>query len=281
MIKLIACDLDGTLLTDKKEISPLTGSALDYAVKRGIYFIPATGRPMRAVPEKVLAIGGVDLVITSNGAAVYSMAEKKRIYECLMPKEAVDKILMLEIPEKMTFEVLVEGIPHTEQRYVDHPEQFGATEFGVSYIKATRQGMEQLREFAALHRRDLDGINFICPDAAVRDEFRRKLECGIPNIRITSSVTNLIEVSHEKATKGSTLEWLLHKLNIPRDHAMAFGDADNDLEMLSGVKYGIAMKNATEDCKAAAYLVTDTNEKDGVGKMILRMLGQGENSVIV
>ena len=78
-----------------------------------------------------------------------------------------------------------------------------------------------------------------------------------------------MEVGHIDAGKGKTLLWLLKKLEISTEEAMAFGDADNDISMLTSVKYGMAMGNGTPD-------VTDTNEKDGVAKGILRFLSEVE-----
>ena len=71
-IKLIASDLDGTLLTDKKELSPGTRKALDMAAAQGIYIVPATGRSFESVPEMIREYPGVKYLITANGGAVYS-----------------------------------------------------------------------------------------------------------------------------------------------------------------------------------------------------------------
>lgn len=78
-IKLIASDLDGTLLTDKKELSPGTRKALDMAAAQGIYIVPATGRSFESVPEMIREYPGVKYLITANGGAVYS-AEAEKLY---------------------------------------------------------------------------------------------------------------------------------------------------------------------------------------------------------
>ena len=79
-VRLIASDLDGTLLTPDKQITPFTSEILTEASRRGIHFVPCTGRPFDAVPEFVRGLPGVEYVITSNGAAVYSVASGHRIY---------------------------------------------------------------------------------------------------------------------------------------------------------------------------------------------------------
>ena len=103
-VKLIASDLDGTLLRNDKSISEETGKALEKAREAGIYFVPSTGRALEAVPVEVMALPGVEYVITSNGAAVYSVSGGTRIYESLVPAEAVDALLEISMPENMTSE---------------------------------------------------------------------------------------------------------------------------------------------------------------------------------
>ena len=89
-IRLIASDLDGTLLTDCKELSPKTREVLDLAVQHGIYIVPATGRSFHSIPEMIRNYPGVEYVITANGGAVYSVREGKRVYQCLLEKESVE-----------------------------------------------------------------------------------------------------------------------------------------------------------------------------------------------
>ena len=236
-IRLIASDLDGTLWTDCKELSPKTREVLDLAVQHGIYIVPATGRSFHSIPEMIRNYPGVEYVITANGGAVYSVREGKRVYQCLLEKESVEAAIAVRKRENMVLEVVIDGVPYAEEAYVKDPIQYLATEYGAKYIKATRKPV---------------------------------------NIYVTSSVPNLMEVGHIDAGKGKTLLWLLKKLEISTEEAMAFGDADNDISMLTSVKYGMAMGNGTENCRKAAPYVTDTNEKHGVAKGILRFLSEAE-----
>ena len=123
------------------------------------------------------------------------------------------------------------------------------------------------------HRAQTDGVNFICADPALREQLARRLCEQCPEITLTSSVPHLIEVSHRQSDKGQTLLWLLRALKLSTEEAMAFGDAENDIPMLRAVRYGIAMENAAEHCKAAAFAVTGSNTEDGVARKIQEMLG--------
>ena len=122
MIKLIASDLDGTLLTDNKELSEATREALDMAIGKGIHMIPATGRSFKAVPEMIKNYPGVEYVITSNGGAIYSVSRKERIYQCLLEAESVAAVLKMERPDDIVMEIFIRGIPYSEEGYVLDPE---------------------------------------------------------------------------------------------------------------------------------------------------------------
>ena len=151
-VKLIASDLDGTLLRNDKSISEETGKALEKAREAGIYFVPSTGRALEAVPVEVMALPGVEYVITSNGAAVYSVSGGTRIYESLVPAEAVDALLEISMPENMTIEVFVKGIPYTASDHVKDPARYGATAFGIGYVKKTENMWTVLILYVEIHR---------------------------------------------------------------------------------------------------------------------------------
>lgn len=271
-IKLIASDLDGTFLTDNKGISPFTKEIIRKAGEQGIWFVPATGRAFSAVPMEVLSLPHTEYVITSNGAALYSISQKKRIYQCLLKEEAVRTVLDLEIPSGFAVEAFVDGVPYSEEAYIEHPEEYGATEYGAVYVKNTRHPVKDIRAFIIEHRQELDGLSFLCADGQKREILWRCLEKQVPEIYVTSSVPHMIEIGNVNAGKGKTLLYLLDLLGISQKEVMAFGDADNDIDMLTAVTYGFAMKNGTESCKNAAFAITESNNEDGVAKGILKFL---------
>lgn len=92
-IKLVASDLDGTLLDKNKEITPRLYHALEQMNEQGIYFVPATGRPFSTVPQAIKALPFLRYVITSNGAAIYDAVEKKAIIENNLSPNAVDAVI--------------------------------------------------------------------------------------------------------------------------------------------------------------------------------------------
>ena len=271
-IKLIASDLDGTLLTNTKELSEKNRKVLSEAVKKGVYIVPATGRSYQAVPDIIKEFPGVEYIITANGGAVYSVGENRRIYECLLKDSSVEACLRVKKAEDVIMEVFIEGIPYSEEIYIKDPAAYGATEYGVKYIRATRKPIKDIVSFAWKNRNKLDSVAFVCRKKETQERLYRELENEIPEVYVTSSVQNLIEIGHINAGKGKTLLWLLDRLKISRDEVAAFGDADNDCSMIEAVKYGIAMGNATENCKKCAVCVTETNENDGVAIALEKLL---------
>lgn len=275
MIKLIASDLDGTLLTDHKELSEETKKAMDFAIRKGIVFVPATGRSFASVPSMLREYPGIEYIIASNGGAVYSTRENKRVYQCLMDVKSVEAVLALPRPKSVIVEAFVDGIPYSEPRYLKNPKAFGANDIGSAYVRKTRRVVEDMDAFVRAHKHEMDEMSFVCAVPEEREFFYQGLRT-IPQIFITSSMDHLLEIGHVDAGKGKTLARLLQLLGISPEEAMAFGDADNDCDMLTAVKYGIAMKNASETCKKAAYAVTDSNEKDGVAKAIWKFVGENK-----
>lgn len=295
-IKLIASDLDGTLLTDDKRILEGTREAITRAAEQGIHFVPATGRPLGSVPEDVLKLPGVEYVITSNGAAIHSVKTGKRIYERLLEAASVEKLLEMKFEEMIddkgltnkgksvegrpaptdtlpiAYEAFVDGVPYASTNYVENPFPYGVNEHGAAYIQRSRRRVDDMRTFIREHRDRLDSVAVVCGNPVKKAEISALIREKVPGVFVTSSVSQLIEIGHQDAGKGQTLCYLLNLLGISAEEAMCFGDADNDIDMLQVVRYGIAMENGSDTCKQAAYAVTGSNQEDGVGQMIREVL---------
>ena len=173
--------------------------------------------------------------------------------------------------ENMVLEVVIDGVPYAEEAYVKDPIQYLATEYGAKYIKATRKPVKDICRFAQKHAEELDSISFVCRYED-KERLYTSLDKEIPNIYVTSSVPNLMEVGHIDAGKGKTLLWLLKKLEISTEEAMAFGDADNDYDMTLHAGVGVVMGNGSEMTKSVADYVTGDNDHDGIGVFIEKYL---------
>lgn len=275
-VRCIALDLDGTTLNDDKSITDRTKRAIESAISAGIHVVVASGRCLDSLPESITGIDGVEFAITSNGAAVYDLRNRKCLRRVTLSLEAVDKLLSVTEGRKVTYEVFYEGVPYANRAYVEDPLGHGATPYAVNYIRSTRQPVEDIRDFIQAHKNQIDGIDLITRDQKLREELWESLQSGIPDIYITSSVPNRIETASIHAGKHQGLAHILHMLHLSPQEAAAFGDADNDVEMLSYVKYGMAVANATERCKAAAREIVPNNREDGVAVGIEKLISMDD-----
>lgn len=152
-----------------------------------------------------------------------------------------------------------------------------ATEYSVkeatAYIQSTRVPVADIREFIREHEDRLDSVDVIVGERKKKEELMQLLREQCPGIYLTTSVEQLIEISDIRAGKHSAVKFLQKLLNIFPEETAAFGDADNDVEMLREAGIGIAVQNASQACMAAADAVTRSCEDDGVAYGIRKILG--------
>lgn len=272
-VKCIALDLDGTTLCDDKSISPENKAAIEEAVKRGIHVFVASGRCLDALPESITSIKGIEYAITSNGAAVYRLKDQVCLHRRLLPKETVRKVLALTKDMEITYEFFYEGVPYARREYVEDPLAYGAVPYAIDYIRRTRRPVDDIESFIRSHETEGDGLDLITRDMELKMRLWKLLEKELPDSYITSSVSNRIELSSREAGKHNGLKFLLDHLGLRAEEAAAFGDADNDKEMLAFAGCGMAVANGTEGCKAAADLLVPSNTDHGVAWGIRKLLG--------
>lgn len=274
-IRCLALDLDGTTLSDAKSLSPGNRQALEAAIACGIHVIVASGRALHSLPKAVTELEGIDYAITSNGAAVYQLGTGRCIRRVTLAAAAVERTMKLTENYCCNYEAFLEGIPYAREEYVRDPGRFGVMPYAIEYVRTTRQGVGDIGAFIQEHAGELDGLDLILQREEDRLEIWDLLKhCGEP-LYITSSVRNRVELSSPQAGKAAGLRFLLEQLDISPEETAAFGDADNDIDMLQAAGYGIAMANASPNCKRAADYITKTNLEDGVAYGIREILHIG------
>ncbi|MCI8342231.1 MAG: HAD family phosphatase [Firmicutes bacterium] len=261
-IKLIASDLDGTLLDNRKKITPELFCALSHLSEKGVLFVPATGRPLGSIPQNVLQIPKIRYIISSNGAAVNDVQNKKDVIRfCLKHETALEIVDMSQNTDAM-LELFSNGEAYTEKRFLDSLE-YGLSPTHAAYLLSTRKPIENAFDFLEENRNDIENINLIFRDISVKNIFRNELK-KLDAVSITSSSPMNIEITDAKATKGGALKALCKKLNIDSDNVMAFGDNSNDEDMISFARFGIAMSNGEDHIKKIAAFTTLSCDENGV-----------------
>lgn len=266
-IKLIALDLDGTVLTDNNTLSDKVKCSLERAIQSGIEVVAASGRPYGSMPKNVLEIEGLNYSITSNGAAVYDNSGR-RIHSTLVSENDVISLLKITEGHDLIFEAYVKGLTYTDSRYTSNPLKYGCSEAYVDYVKASHGHIDNMREFIYNHRKELDSIEIICTNAKKRAHIRQLAEDSTSGFYITSSSENFIEFMDKSATKGNAVDWLCNYLDVKTENTCACGNADNDADMIEQSGFGAAVENASKLCLDCADIIVPSNNNDGVARLI-------------
>ena len=266
-IKLIALDLDGTVLTDSNTLSDRVKRSLERAIHSGIEVVAASGRPYGSMPKNVLGIEGLNYSITSNGAAVHDNSGR-RIHSTLISENDVISLLKITEGHDLIFEAYVKGLTYTDSRYTSNPLKYGCSEAYVDYVKASHGHIDNMREFIYNHRKELDSIEIICTNAKKRSHIRQLAEDITSGFYITSSSENFIEFMDKSATKGNAVNWLCNYLDVKTENTCACGNADNDTDMIEQAGFGAAVENASKLCLDCADIIVPSNNNDGVARLI-------------
>jgi len=273
-LRCIALDLDRTTLGPDGRLSTGNREALERAVRHGIHVVIASGRPLCSLPAEVTALPGIEYAITSNGAAVYHLPTGKRLRGFTLPPAAAEEILRLTADEPLTYEAFVDGIAYGGADYVADPVAYGTPPTSVGYIQRTRRPVPDIIAFIRSHSHELDSVDLVVRSAEEKNRLSALLMESVPDLYVTSSVPQLVEISHRDAGKHSGLRFITNLLGISPAQTAAFGDGDNDADMLAFAGCGIAVSNASPACLAAADRITGHFSEDGVAQAIHRLLDE-------
>ena len=267
-------DLDGTLLTDEKRLSPRTRAALAAAAAAGAEIVPATGRLYRALPEDIRALPFLRYAITINGAAVLDVrqaAEGETLYAAEIPAEEAIEIMRFLDGQDVIYDCYCDG-----RAYMTESLKARAGEFTSGYplksLRELRIPVPELKAFLRERGGGVQKVQLYARTEALRQTLLRELPERFPELAATSALPGNIELNHVRANKGDALLFLAAHLGIAREQTLAFGDGLNDVSMLRAAETGVAMGNAAPEAAAAADRVTADNNHDGVAEVIEELL---------
>ncbi|MDO4393518.1 MAG: Cof-type HAD-IIB family hydrolase [Bacillota bacterium] len=275
-VKLIALDLDGTLLTDDKKVSSGNREAIHWATEKGVDVAFATGRSIGIIPPDAFSIPDIRYMITSNGAIVSDRLNGMISHEYI-PAEAVDMLTELLCRREDMVEVFVNGTAHTQRIY--NEEICEAVKRGQNpyYYYYHRVSEDDIFGFMKKNR---NVIEMIIVNFQRGEDPRMKLMTKdqieqIPGLCATTSLPYNIEIVSGTAGKGNALVKLAELLGIERDQVVSMGDSLNDMTMPDVSGICVAMGNGREEVKDQADIVTKSNMDDGVAAAIYEILGSG------
>jgi Cof subfamily protein (haloacid dehalogenase superfamily) len=266
-IKLVALDLDGTTLNDDRVISQRNREVMQRAADEGVYVVIATGRPLSAVPKDVFEIEGIRYVLTSNGARITDVYEKKAFYEnCLSPL-AVEKAVELLRQHDYIIECFIDGIAYIDGPYFYKIKETRLSYRNVEYILNTRNPVDNIYDFLLEHKHEIENININFEDISEKPAMREKLQ-ELPETTITTSFDHNLEIGGATTSKAEALRQMGKILDIKPEEMMAIGDSPNDMAMMLSSGFPVAVGNAKDEVKAIAKYIAPTNDEDGVAVAI-------------
>ena len=265
-VKLIATDLDGTLMNSKNQITVDTINTLRKASENGIFIVPATRRCVELIPRELSTAINISYVITANGAGIWDNKMKKFLFRKLMP-EGVTQVILDHIRGKEGYvEIFCKGKSYVDIESMKHLSGNFHDENFVEYYKHNHVFVSDLR-----NRDDIleqaEKINLFYLSSDVKKSLERKLKSD-GRCALTSSISGNMEIQNGKVNKGSSLKLLCSMLNIDMEEVVAFGDSDNDMEMLQIAGIGVAMKNACPQIQDRVQRKTLSNDNSGVAAYI-------------
>ena len=206
-------------------------------------------------------------MISSNGAAVVELATGKAVYTNGIAWERALEIFDILEQYDTFYDAYALGGGWCEGRFYDNLETFGIEPAIQTLIHKSRTRIDDLRAWVREHKAPVEKINMFFREEEKRQEAFRELS-AIPDLAVTCSLTNNLEINHCTCNKGDALLNLGKILGIPMEEIMACGDGNNDLEMVRDSGLGVAMENGEESLKEAADYVTVSNDEEGVAKAI-------------
>ncbi|HEX6593636.1 MAG TPA: Cof-type HAD-IIB family hydrolase [Bacillota bacterium] len=258
---LIALDLDGTLLTDDNKLSYRTKKIILKAIEQGHVVVIATGRPHRASIHYYHELGLDTPMVNFNGALIHHPKNKNwgTLHRPMSQQTALK--IVDACYELSVHNLLAEVQDHI---YLDKFDQQIIDTFHVTSQKEPSFRIGSLRKQLTDDPTSL----LIHPREDHIHELRSHLDdqhAEMIEHRKWGAPWNIIEIVRKGMNKAVGLQKIAQHYNIPRERIIAFGDEDNDLEMIDYAGVGVAMGNAIDELKSIAKHVTDTNMQDGIG----------------
>ena len=263
MYRVVAADLDGTLLRSDKTISEETIGELRRITEKGVFFIPSTGRTHRELPGALRKLPFLRYALCCNGGAVYDYREQRYIYEETIPYD-----LALEVLEYTKTIPVYESVVVNGERICKGKDDGSICEYirkrAVKDILFNFTGASDVKKAFAAKHSDSQKMLLYLDDRADRETVIRGLRERFPQLEVSSSGPVYIEVNVKGVDKGKALTRFCKMQNIPVEESVAFGDAENDLTMLDAAGLAVVMENGTDEAKRHADMVCPSNDEDGV-----------------
>lgn len=285
MYKLVAVDLDGTMLNQYGMVTQNTKNIIKKIIQKGTDVIIASGRPIDSIRSIAKEIGSERFFIAGNGALIYDIQKQKIIYDKFLPKEKVLEIIKVCEENSISYNVytdqtiLATALKYNVLYYQKEnlkKEESKQTKISIvenmyDYVKNKKENKflkmticdDNQTVFQSIIRklRKIDGIEVL----DVSHMSRKTIKQGTEDITIEYYYT---EITVQNVDKWDAIEYLIEKLNVKKEEVIAIGDNINDKKMIQEAGLGVAMGGSTPVITQIANYVTDSNKEEGVAKVL-------------
>lgn len=269
-IKLVVCDLDGTLLNDQKIVTSFTADIICKVKALGVSVCLASGRNEQMMSLYEKQIGGCDYMLSDNGALVRT--KDKRILHCdFLAERDVTAILKYLTEQRLVFMMYTadnmyfsEGSKKLKQRIADY-EALAEKENYEVRLKAK----EFCYEMAVNGCGDTAKIVIYEENEGIMKAYQTFVD-SLPDVHCESTGYGLLGTFERNVSKKTALEKIMADLGVAESEVCVFGDYENDLSMFSCADYRVCMANATAELKKAASHITCSNNEDGVARFLIK-----------
>lgn len=273
--KIIACDLDGTLLDSAGNISRKNLDAIDRLLKSGVHFVPCSGRTFSELPKELKENENIRYIIHSNGAVVFDRKTGKRILNCI-PNNLCRKILDILNSFEAHITYRMDGECFVDARFQSIDSW--------DYYNVCRAHRSVVRDYA-IYLDDFGEKSYNANNAEVFAAFfhdkDERLSCikelkKEPLLRVVELDENNVEIVNSHAGKGNALISLADMLGIDISETMSLGDSGNDIGITQASGLGLAMSNAAESLKSVADDIICSNDEHAIAYVLNHYFNKGE-----
>ncbi|RIV16732.1 HAD-IIB family hydrolase [Mycoplasmopsis gallopavonis] len=274
MKKILAYDLDGTLLLKNNTVHPFTKQAIKDSHEAGYLNIVATGRGFKKIIPLIEngELANIDYFVCSNGSAIYNKINNQlQVISSLDPiafkvmKEAANKYQSILTIDTTTYNGTI--LPNNKMPdWISNKQIMDLNVLNLATI-------EELEQIVNNPQTVITQIALRNPEnlaKQITEEVRSKLDPEKFEIYLTNSIYT--DANPKNASKWNGINTLLHQLGLSNKDLIAFGDSGNDVNMIEAASFGVALGNATPEAKAAANLVIDDHETGTIGETIYKIM---------
>lgn len=273
-IRIVALDLDGTLLDSQKRLSDINRAALEKAAEQGVQIVPTTGRFFGMMPQAIRDLPFVRYAITINGAQVYDRETDTAIVRDEIPLDMAIELMRMLDGYDVIYDCYRSDWGWMTASLQAKAEGYATDAHYLKMVREFRRPVADLKEHlaATATEGDVQKVMLFARNApegevvtkAIAEEVARRF----PAIKVTASTWNNLEFNIASAHKGNALKRFAEHLGLTLSSCMAIGDGMNDLTMIQAAGIGVAMANAHPLVRAAADRVTLSNDEDGVAQAL-------------